>query len=139
MIADVRAGPLHHVGIAVPSLVDAIPLYRDVLGYDIGSERILPEQRVRVVFATRGDSRVELLEPTDTDSGVARFVAERGRATLHHLCFEVDDLARALARLAADGVELIDRTPRTGFEGRVAFLHPRAAGGVLIELIETHR
>ena len=136
---NIGAGPLHHVGVAVPKLADAIPFYRDVLGYTIGPVHDLPEQRIRAVFATQGASRVELLEPTDADSGVARFVAERGRATLHHICFEVKDLAGTLDRLAADGVELVDRTPRRGIEGPVAFLHPRAAGGVLVELLEIHR
>ncbi len=136
---NIGAGPLHHVGIAVPSLREAIPFYRDVLGYAIGPEHDLPEQRVRVVFATRDGSRVELLEPTDGASGIARFVAERGRATMHHLCFEVDDLAGTLDRLSREGVELVDWTPRQGVEGRVAFLHPRASGGVLVELIELPR
>ena len=135
----IAAGPLHHVGIAVPSLADAIPFYRDRLGYRVGRVHDLPEQHIRAVFATSGDSRVELLEPTDTESGVARFVAERGRAAMHHLCFAVTDLAGTLDRLAADGVELVDRTPRRGIEGRVAFLHPRAAGGVLVELLEVAR
>lgn len=130
------AGELHHVGVAVPSLAAAIPFYRDTLGYAIGPRQDLPEQRVRVVFAERDGSRIELLEPTDGESGVARFVAERGRATLHHLCFAVDDLARTLARLADEGVELVDRQPRRGAHGLVAFLHPRASGGVLVELIE---
>ena len=136
MSAPTRFGPLHHVGVAVPSLDEAVPFYRDVLGYEIGSEHVLPEQRVRVVFATQGASRIELLEPTDAESGVARFVAERGRATLHHVCFEVDDLAASLARLSRDGVPLIDHAPRAGVEGLVAFLHPRAAGGVLVELLQ---
>ncbi|HEY4657908.1 MAG TPA: VOC family protein, partial [Gemmatimonadaceae bacterium] len=79
---------------------------------------------------------IELLEPTDDASGVARFLAERGRSTLHHVCFAVDDLAGVLRDLEARGVELIDRVPRRGVEGDVAFLHPRAADGVLIELID---
>ena len=91
---------------------------------------------VRVAFATRDGTRIELLEPADATSGVARFVAERGRPTLHHLCFVVDDLAATLARLADEGVELVDRAPRQGVEGLVAFLHPRAANGVLVELID---
>ena len=131
-----NAGPLHHVGVVVPSIAETIPFYRDVLGYAVGPEHRLAEQRVKVVFITKGDSRVELLEPTDTESGVARFLTERGRATLHHLCFEVSDLAGTLARLAAQGIELVDKAPRRGAEGMVAFLHPRAAGGVLIELLE---
>ena len=132
-------GPLHHVGVAVPSLAESIPFYRDVLGYAAGDVHEVPEQHVRVVFATHGASRIELLEPTDARSGVARFVAERGRATLHHLCFEVEDLAATLARLATEGVELIDRAPRSGVDGLVAFIHPRAAGGVLVELLERGR
>ena len=133
------AGPLHHIGIVVPRIADALPFYRDVLGYAVGPLHDVPEQRVKVVFVTRGDSRVELLEPTDADSGVAKFLAERGRATLHHLCFEVADLAGTLDRLAREGVELVDRAPRVGVEGPVAFIHPRASGGVLIELIERSR
>jgi methylmalonyl-CoA/ethylmalonyl-CoA epimerase len=132
----IGAGELHHVAVAVPSLSETIPFYRDVLGYRVDEPRVIADQRVRVAFATRDGSRVELLEPTDTQSGVARFVAERGRPTLHHLCFVVDDLASTLVRLASEGVELVDRTPRAGVEGLVAFLHPRAANGVLVELID---
>ena len=133
---NIGAGALHHVGIAVPSLAEAAVFYRDMLGYAIGREQTLPEQRVRVVFAEHDGSRIELLEATDADSGVARFVRGRGRATLHHLCFVVEDLAGTLARLDADGVELIDRVPRRGVHGRVAFIHPRASGGVLVELLQ---
>ena len=132
----IGAGELHHVAVAVPSLDDAIPFSRDLLGYSVDEPRTIADQRVRVAFATRDGSRVELLEPTDGESGVARFVAERGRPTLHHLCFVVDDLAGTLVRLANEGVELVDRAPRRGVEGQVAFLHPRAANGVLVELID---
>ena len=132
----IGAGELHHVAVAVPSLSETIPFYRDVLGYRVDEPRVIADQRVRVAFATRDGSRVELLEPTDTESGVARFVAERGRPTLHHLCFVVDDLASTLVRLANEGVELVDHEPRRGVEGLVAFLHPRAANGVLVELID---
>jgi len=131
-----EAGALHHVGVVVPSLADAVPFYRDTLGYAVSPEHDVADQRVRVVLATRGDSRIELLQPTDATSGIARFLAERGRATMHHLCFEVDDLGATLGRLAASGVELIDRAPRRGVEGMVAFVHPRASGGVLVELLE---
>ena len=132
----VGARELHHVAVAVPSLDEVIPFYRDLLGYQLDEPRLIADQRVRVAFATRDGSRVELLEPTDLESGVARFVAERGRPTLHHLCFVVDDLAGTLVRLAAEGVELVDREPRRGVDGLVAFLHPRAASGVLVELID---
>ena len=132
----IGAGELHHVAVAVPSLSETIPFYRDVLGYRVDEPRVIADQRVRVAFATRDGSRVELLEPTDTESGVARFVAERGRPTLHHVCFVVDDLASTLVRLANEGIELVDHKPRRGVEGLVAFLHPRASNGVLVELID---
>jgi methylmalonyl-CoA/ethylmalonyl-CoA epimerase len=132
----IGAGELHHVAVAVPSLAEAIPFYRDLLGYQVEETRLIADQHVRVAFATRDGTRVELLEPVDAQSGVARFVAERGRPTLHHLCFVVDDLAATLARLAAEGVELVDHAPRRGVDGLVAFLHPRTANGVLVELID---
>lgn len=127
---------LHHVGVVVPSIEKALAFYRDTLGLDAGSVVELEEQAVRVVFLEGGSGRIELLEPTDSASGVARFLAERGRATLHHVCFAVDDLAGELREMAAGGIELVDRAPRRGAEGDVAFLHPRAADGVLIELID---
>lgn len=127
---------LHHVCVVVPSLEAAVPFYRDILGLRPGPVRVLADQRVRVVFLASDHTNIELIEPTDDSSGVARFLAERGRPTLHHLCFVVDDLRATLAALAADGVELIDREPRAGAEGDVAFLHPRASDGVLVELID---
>jgi methylmalonyl-CoA/ethylmalonyl-CoA epimerase len=127
---------LHHVGIVVPAIADALPLYRDLLGLAQEDVRDLPDQAVRVVYLSGGGARVELLEPLDDASGVARFLAQRGKATLHHVCFAVDDLASALHELAARGVELIDRQPRPGAEGMVAFLHPQSGDGVLIELID---
>ncbi len=129
-------GSLHHVGIVVPSITSALPVYRDLLGLVPGTIRDLPDQAVRVVYLEGGGARIELLEPLDDASGIARFLAQRGKATLHHVCFAVDDLAGVVRDLAADGVELIDREPRRGAEGAVAFLHPRAADGILIELID---
>ena len=129
-------GDLHHVGIAVPSIEAALPFYRDVMGLPAGKPTELPDQAVRAVVLSGGAVRIELIEPLDAVSGVARFLAERGRPTLHHVCFAVDDLARVLDELAAAGTELVDRTPRQGIEGMVAFLHPRAADGVLVELID---
>ncbi|HVR88081.1 MAG TPA: methylmalonyl-CoA epimerase [Candidatus Limnocylindria bacterium] len=131
-----RAGEVHHVAIAVPSIADALPFYRDVLGLTVGGTRDVPDQHVRISFLAAANTRVELVEPLDADTGVARFVAERGKPALHHLCFVVDDLAGTLDRLAARGVELVDRVPRAGAEGDVAFLHPRASDGVLVELID---
>jgi methylmalonyl-CoA/ethylmalonyl-CoA epimerase len=127
---------LHHVGIVVRSIASALPFYRDTLGLRAGEVIDVPGQPVRVVFLEGATGRIELLEPTDATSGVARFLAERGRSTMHHVCFVVDDLRGTLDRLHASGVELIDRLPRRGAHGDIAFLHPSAAGGVLVELLD---
>lgn len=134
MIAE--AGELHHVAVVVSSIAESLPFYRDTLHMRAGTVREIADQRVRVVFLAAPNARIELIEPTDTESGVARFLAERGRSTLHHVCFAVDDLRTTLRALEARGMELIDREPRHGAEGDVAFLHPRASGGVLVELID---
>lgn len=130
------AGELHHVAIVVPSIAAALPFYRDTLGLAPGPVHELPDQRVRAVFLGTGTTRIELIEPLDATSGVATFLAARGRSTLHHLCFVADDLAGTLGDLAAAGIALVDREPRPGVHGDVAFLHPRAGDGVLIELID---
>lgn len=134
MIAE--AGELHHVSVVVPSIAAALPFYQDILRMRAGPVRELGDQHVRAVFLTAPNTRIELIEPTDAASGVARFLADRGKPTLHHLCFVVDDLPSTLRALEARGMELIDRAPRRGAEGDVAFLHPRSSGGVLIELID---
>jgi methylmalonyl-CoA/ethylmalonyl-CoA epimerase len=132
----VKLGPLHHVAIAVPRIEDALPFYRDTLGLPAERIRELPDQHVRALFLGDKQQRIELIEPIDEESGVARFVAEHAKPTLHHVCYVVDDLAATLVRLERDGIELVDRAPRRGAEGMVAFVHPRASGGVLIELID---
>lgn len=131
-----EAGELHHVSVVVASIAESLPFYRDTLRMAAGPVREVADQKVRVVFLTAPNTRIELIEPTDAESGAARFLAERGKPTLHHLCFVVDDLRSTLRALEARGLELIDREPRRGAEGDVAFLHPRASGGVLIELID---
>lgn len=136
MTALPAGAELHHIGIVVPSIAGALPLYQGLLGLEAGQAREMPDQAVRVLFLSGGGGRIELLEPLDDGSGVARFLAERGKPALHHVCFAVDDLAAVLRDLAVRGVELIDREPRPGAEGSVAFLHPRAGDGVLIELID---
>ena len=129
-------GELHHVSVVVPSIADALPFYRDTLRMRAGPVREIPDQQVRAVFLSAPNTRIELIEPTDSVSGVARFLAERGKPALHHVCFVVDDLRSTLRALEARGVELIDHEPRRGAEGDVAFLHPHASGGVLVELID---
>lgn len=91
--------------------------------------------RVRIAFLGVGESKVELVQPTDDTTGVARFLASRGEG-VHHVCYEVADIAAALDRMAGEGAELIDTAPRRGAEGPVAFVHPRSGHGVLVELIE---
>jgi len=128
--------PLDHVGIAVPSIADALPRFESILGATGSNREDMASQRVAVVFVGEGDGRIELIEPTASDSTVARFLERRG-AGLHHIAYRVADLDAALGRLVEAGVPLIDRTPRAGAHGRrVAFLHPSAAAGVLIELVE---
>jgi methylmalonyl-CoA epimerase len=129
-------GRVHHVAIVVRDLEAALSLYRDRLGLPL--ELVLPIESdgVRIAFLGVGQSKIELVEPTDPTTGVARYLDSRGEG-FHHLCLEVANLAAELERLAGEGVELIDRLPRPGAEGPVAFIHPRACNGVLVELIES--
>lgn len=132
---SVRFGPIHHVAIVVPDLEAGIALYRDTFGLAVSDLHDLAGDGVRAAFVGSGQARLELIQPVRSDTGVARFLESRGPG-LHHVCFEVADLAATLAALAAEGVELIDAAPRRGAQGPVAFLHPRSAMGVLVELIE---
>lgn len=128
-------GRIHHVAVVVRSLDAALPLYRDLLGMPLETIMDIPQDRVRIAFLGVGESKVELVEPTDDTTGVARFLDKQGEG-FHHVCFEVANLTEELTRLGIDGVELIDSAPRRGAEGPVAFLHPRSCHGVLVELIE---
>ena len=128
---------IDHLGIAVPSLDEAVKAY-EALGFAVESTHDVPTEKVRAAFLPVGESRLELLEPTDPSSVIARFLEKR--SGLHHVCVLVDDIDEALADLRARGVETIDERPRVGAGGcRVAFVHPRAAGGVLLELKEAPR
>jgi len=129
-----RGTRLAHIGIAVRSLDEILPFYRDILA--------LPEvplddaDGARIAGVTAGEALVELLEAESPDSPIGRFVAKRGPG-IHHICFTVDDLDAALARCRAAGVRLIDESPRIGAEKkRIAFLHPASTAGVLVELSE---
>ena len=130
-----RLGKVHHVALIVRSIDDALGLWRDQLGLELETVMDIPHDRVRIAFLGVGESKIELVEPTDDTTGVARFLASKGEG-FHHVCFEVENLAETLLRLEIDGLELIDTAPRRGAEGPVAFLHPRSGHGVLIELIE---
>lgn len=129
-----RGTRISHVGIAVRALEHMLPVYRDVLG--LAAVALADADGARIAGLEAGDSLIELLEPAIADSPIARFVARRGPG-IHHICFAVDDLDATLDRCRAAGLPLIDDTPRPGAEGkRIAFLHPSATGGVLIELTE---
>jgi methylmalonyl-CoA/ethylmalonyl-CoA epimerase len=130
-----RLGKIHHVALVVRSVDASLALWRDLLGLELEAVMEIPNDRVRIAFFGVGESKVELVEPTDDSTGVARFLASKGEC-FHHVCFEVDNLAEALIRLELDGLELIDTAPRHGAEGPVAFIHPRSCQGVLVELIE---
>ena len=126
---------INHVAIVVPEVESALGFWRDALGLELSHIEDVPSQKSQVAFMPLGDSEVELVKPTTTDSGVAKFLAERGPG-MHHLCFEVDDMDGMLAQLKEKGVRLINETP-IQLEGRkLAFVHPKSANGVLVELYQ---
>ena len=127
---------LDHVGVAVHSLDESLPLFESITGgKGYGRERV-EAQGVEVVFVGSGDGRLELLAPTRDDSAVAKFLARRGPG-MHHLCYRVPSVADELERYRAAGAELIDQAPRPGAAGHlVAFVHPKSTGGVLVELVQ---
>jgi len=134
MPATRRGTRLAHIGIAVRSLDEILPFYRDIL--DLPEVPLDDADAARIAGMTAGEPLVELLEAESPDSPIGRFVAKRGPG-IHHICFAVDDLDAALARCRAAGVRLIDEIPRIGAEKkRIAFLHPASTGGVLVELSE---
>jgi methylmalonyl-CoA/ethylmalonyl-CoA epimerase len=123
-----------HIGVAVRALDEMLPFYRDVLG--LTEVPLDDADGARIAGLAAGDSLVELLEPEQAGSPIAKFIEKRGPG-IHHICFAVDDLDAALTRCKAAGMRLIDKAPRLGAEGkRIAFLHPSATGGVLVELTE---
>ena len=127
---------IDHIGIAVKSLSEAIPIWAAILGRNVSGEEDVPAESVRVAFFGDGPGRVELLEPTDPDSPIARHLEKRGPG-IHQVCLTVSDLEAAVGRAETAGLEVIPPRIRTGAGGhRVAFFHPRSAGGVLIELSE---
>ncbi len=127
---------IDHLGIAVRSIGDALAFYRDALGLELEGTETVEDQGVNVALLPVGESRIELLEPVSADSPVGRFIAKRGEG-LHHICYEVEDLASKLEQLRLRGVRVLEGYPRPGAEGKlVAFLHPASAGGVLVELVE---
>jgi methylmalonyl-CoA/ethylmalonyl-CoA epimerase len=127
---------IDHIAIVVPDIDAALAFWQDALGLELSHREEVPEQESLIAFLPAGESEVELVEPTTATSGIARYVARRGPG-MHHICFEVDDIEATLARLKEQGVQLINEEPTIGANGkRIAFIHPKSAGGVLVELYE---
>ena len=129
---------LYHVAVAVRNLEEVERVYETALGLKVEHREVVEEQGVKtsMLVPRRGGTAIELLEPVDENSPISKFLDKRGEG-IHHICFAVDDIESALARLKKEGVRLIDETPRVGaYDSRVAFIHPKAMNGVLIELAE---
>ena len=126
---------INHVAIAVRNIEETLAFYSRVFGAGTDEIEDLEDQGVRAALVGVGGSQLEFIQPTDPDGGVARFIDREGEG-LHHVCFEVEDLSGKLKLLDEEGIQLIDRAPRKGLSGSVAFLHPRSTGGVLIELVD---
>ncbi len=127
---------INHIAIVAPKLDEATGFWADALGLSVSRIEDVPAEAVQVAFIPVGDSNLEILQPTDTDSGVARYLEKRGPG-MHHLCLEVDDINEALHRLKAANVPLITEEAKIGHGGtRYAFIHPKGTGGVLVELYE---
>jgi methylmalonyl-CoA epimerase len=131
----VSATGIHHLGVAVDDLDEAVETYRRLFGAELELRETLPDQGVETALLRVGDARVELLSSLEPDTPVGRFIERRGPG-MHHVAFEVEDVGSELRRLEAEGAELIDTTPRRGLQGmEIAFVHPHATGGVLAELV----
>ena len=127
---------ISHIAIVVPDLDQAMDFWVETLGLPLAHVEHVPDQDVDVALLPSGESEIELLEPVSNESGVARFLQKRGPG-MHHICFEVDDIAAEIERLKGKGARLLNETPTAGIEGsKVAFLHPKSCGGVLIEIVE---
>lgn len=129
---------ISHIGIAVESLEEQIPYYRDLLGLKFSGTEVVEDQRVKVAFFEVGDTRIELLEATDEESPIAKFIAKKGQG-VHHMAYQVDDCQLAINKMDGAGIRLIDTKPRVGAGGhKIAFLHPRSTYGILTEMTEEH-
>ena len=126
---------INHIAVAVNDIEGALSFWRDGLGLDVDHIEDVPSQKAVVAFIPVGDSEVELVKPTADDTGVAKFLAEKGGG-MHHLCFEVDDIAAMLADLKSKGIRLINETPLELPGRKMAFVHPKSTGGVLVELYQ---
>jgi len=129
-------GKLDHIGIAVANLDESLKFYTETLGLELHGSETVTEQKVKVAFLPLGDTEIELLESTESDGPIAKFIEAKGQG-IQHLAFRVDNIEKALEELKEKGIRLIDEKPRYGAGGaKIAFLHPKATNGVLIELCE---
>ena len=129
---------IDHIAIIVRNIEQALVFYRDILGIMPGEIKEVPTEQVRIAFLPMGGpdgSEIELIEPTSTDSSLTKFLEKRGEGLLH-ICLEVDDIDTALVELQEKGTPVLDKQPRIAAEGRAIFIHPKAANGVLLELVE---
>lgn len=128
---------INHLGIATKGIEEALKFWGESLGLENVHTEVVEDQKVRVAMLPIGESRIELLEPTSDDSPISKFLEKRGGG-IHHIAVEVDNIVASLAKLKENGMRLIDEEPRIGAEGcLVAFVHPAASGGVLLELVQT--
>jgi len=127
-----------HIAIAVKNLDKALELYKNLFDIEPSKVETIPQQGVKAALLPVGyDSEIELLEPIDSQSGIAKFLEQRGEG-IHHICLEVEDVDSELSQLQQKGVQLVDKQGRQGLSGKVGFLHPKSTGGVLIELVQKH-
>jgi methylmalonyl-CoA epimerase len=126
---------IDHIGIVVRDIQEALKVYESALGLPLKEVVEVLDQQVEVALLPLGESNIELVQPTSDDTGTAKFLEKRGEG-IHHVCIEVQDIEAALEQLKAHDVQLIDEVPRPGAHGRVAFIHPKSAHGVLLELVE---
>jgi len=127
---------INHIGIAVKNLDESMKFYKDQLGFEFKGIDEVESQKVKVAFFKIGETNIELVQATSPDSPIAKYL-EKNREGIHHICYEVDDIEKALEELKAKGVKLIDEKPRPGAHGtKVAFIHPKSSGGVLTEICQ---
>ena len=130
---------INHIGIAVKSLEEQIPFYRDILNLKFDGTEEVPDQKVKVAMFQIGEVRIELLEPTSEKSPIARFIDKKGQG-MHHIAYESDDIEKEIEQAAAKGIKMIDKAPRDGAHNtKIAFMHPRSTGKVLTEICQSNK
>ena len=130
------AKSINHVCIAVENIVESVNLYVNLFGISLPKIETIADQKVKAAMIHIGNTSLEFIEPVDNESGVAKFIRNKGEG-IHHICFEVENIEKSIKKLQNAEVELIDEQPRQGLEGMIAFIHPKSTGNVLVELIET--